>query len=171
MGGKVIEHKQGHYYLVDNSTGVSILLPYDWVSRTIDETIVVEQGIKFGFLDPNGKEVVPCRYEWIGDFSEGRASVKLNGKWGYIDLEGVVVVPLIYDYVWNYFKNRCMVLQDNKYGVVNLAGEEVIPCWYDGIEMNPDDIFSAYIHADNGVVIYRYDHDGNTQWSPSTLSL
>lgn len=55
---------------------------------------------KFGFIKPDGTQVVPCEYDYTpscvaGDmisssyrFNEGVAAVRKNGKWGYIDLNG-----------------------------------------------------------------------------------
>lgn len=55
---------------------------------------------KFGFIKPDGTQVIPCIYDYspscvAGDlisssyrFSEGVAAVRKNGTWGYIDLAG-----------------------------------------------------------------------------------
>ncbi len=55
---------------------------------------------KFGFIKPDGTQVIPCEYDYTqscvsGDmisssyrFSEGVAAVRKNGKWGYIDHNG-----------------------------------------------------------------------------------
>jgi hypothetical protein len=48
----------------------------------------VELNGKWGYIDKEGKEVIPIKYDWARSFSEGLACVKLNGKWGYIDKEG-----------------------------------------------------------------------------------
>ncbi|MDO4511156.1 MAG: WG repeat-containing protein [Bacteroidales bacterium] len=55
---------------------------------------------KFGFIKPDGTQVIPCQYDYTpscvaGDmisstyrFSNGVAAVRKDGKWGYIDLNG-----------------------------------------------------------------------------------
>ena len=49
---------------------------------------------KFGFVDKNGKEVIPFKYEKTGySFHEGLITVKLGGKFGFINEKGTVVIP------------------------------------------------------------------------------
>ena len=55
---------------------------------------------KFGFVDPEGKQVIPCQFDYTqpcvtGEllnasyvFNQGVAAVRKGGKWGYVDLQG-----------------------------------------------------------------------------------
>ncbi len=55
---------------------------------------------KFGFVDPQGNQVIPCQFDYTepcvtGEllnascvFSQGVAAVRKGGKWGYVDLQG-----------------------------------------------------------------------------------
>ena len=44
---------------------------------------------KYGFIDFNGKEVVPVKYAKVGNFSEGLASVSLDGTYfSFVDTKG-----------------------------------------------------------------------------------
>ena len=52
---------------------------------------------KWGYIDPTGKEVVPCQYDGAGSFSDGLAHVKKDGKWGLIDPNGKEAIPCEYD--------------------------------------------------------------------------
>ncbi|MDR2027184.1 MAG: WG repeat-containing protein [Prevotellaceae bacterium] len=40
---------------------------------------------KYGYIDKNGKEIIPLKYNNAGRSSEGLFPVKLNGKWGCTD--------------------------------------------------------------------------------------
>ena len=44
---------------------------------------------KWGFVDKEGKEVIPLKYDNVSYLYEGLASVELNGKKGYIDKNGI----------------------------------------------------------------------------------
>jgi hypothetical protein len=43
----------------------------------------------WGFIDVNGREVIPLKYDFATPFDQGTAKVlKNNGKWYYIDRTG-----------------------------------------------------------------------------------
>lgn len=46
---------------------------------------------KFGFIDKNGKMVIPPIYDWAEDFAAGEATVNLGGTWNYINTKGQIV--------------------------------------------------------------------------------
>jgi hypothetical protein len=56
--------------------------------------IRVERNGKYGFIDENGKEIIPPRYDKAFEFSDGFACVGNNGKYGLINKFGTEVVPL-----------------------------------------------------------------------------
>lgn len=45
----------------------------------------VPKNNKYGFVDKNGEEVIPCQYDLDFHFSEGMAAVLKDDKFGYID--------------------------------------------------------------------------------------
>jgi len=53
-----------------------------------DRAPVTNQDNKKGFIDGNGKEVIPCEYDWVGSFKEGYAWVKKGGEKFKIDPDG-----------------------------------------------------------------------------------
>jgi len=52
---------------------------------------------KYGFMDKEGVEVIPCIYDDAGNFEEGIVEVKKNGMWGIIDKAGRERLPFIYE--------------------------------------------------------------------------
>ncbi len=60
---------------------------------------VQNQAGKWGFISPDGREVIACQYNHVWDFKEGLAGVGQNGKCGYINQQGEEVIPLQYDYI------------------------------------------------------------------------
>ena len=56
----------------------------------------VKRGTLWGYVDAQGKLIVPPRYNGAFAFSQGRAAVNRGGRWGYIDASGREVIPLRY---------------------------------------------------------------------------
>ena len=46
----------------------------------------------WGFVDKDGKVVIPAQYEEARSFANGMAAVKVDGQWGFIDMEGNIVI-------------------------------------------------------------------------------
>ena len=59
----------------------------------------VEFNDMYGYIDKNGKEVIPFKYEEAYNFSEGLAAVRKNYKWGFINKRGKNVTAFKYDIV------------------------------------------------------------------------
>ena len=102
---------------------------------------------KTGFVDKNGREVIPCKYDAARQFCEGMAIVyeehllpedeqteenDFYSTKGVIDKSGREVVPCgKYDDVEEYHEGFARVKKDDRYGFVDKMGREVIPCEYD----------------------------------------
>jgi WG containing repeat len=71
-----------------------------------DRAAVTVDEVKFGYIDPNGKLVIPLQFNEAREFSEGLACVKkelrVNGKldwfFGYIDKSGTFVIKPQFTY-------------------------------------------------------------------------
>ena len=100
-----------------------------------DSLLHVKLNDKFGFINLEGTEIVPCKYDelTIFEWNEKLLQVKLDNKYGLINFEGTEIVPCKYDeltiFEWN--EKLLQVKLDNKYGLINFEGTEIIPCKYD----------------------------------------
>lgn len=64
----------------------------------IGDLAMVEDGNnKKGFINRQGKMVIPFLYDDAMPFNEGYAAVSQNGKWGFISAWGTVLIPLQFD--------------------------------------------------------------------------
>lgn len=59
--------------------------------------VAVKKAGKWGFINKEGKNVIPCQYDKVASFREGLVAVVKNGKSGYINTKGKEIVPFIYD--------------------------------------------------------------------------
>ena len=96
---------------------------------------------KYGFINDDGKEVVPPIYDRINKFGEyvkDWAKVELNGQKGFISSDGNIIVPLKYSEIEKFDvvrKNWALVKDKNeKMGFIDKTGKEIIPVQYDSIE-------------------------------------
>ncbi|HOD80451.1 MAG: KWG Leptospira [Planctomycetes bacterium ADurb.Bin126] len=109
-------------------------------------------GGKCGYIDRNGKLVIPMEYTSGGDFSEGLAPVSRKSQvvysslrphpqgdgyvnatdepWGFIDPDNKLVVPMVYQYVWDFSEGLAPVRRNGLWGYVDKKGREVIPPKY-----------------------------------------
>ena len=102
---------------------------------------------KWGFIDENGEEVIPCVYDFSYDFSEGLAPVKRDGKGGYVNRDGEIVIPLIYNSVSSFSEGLAAVTNENDfYGYIDREGKLVIPHHF--IEAGEFSEGLAHVHGD-----------------------
>lgn len=141
----------------------------------------------WGFMDKDGKEVIPCEYGVLGNnlgthFSNGLVAVRYhvthdkyqetNGNWGFIDKTGKVVIPFNNLEVENFSEGFAMV---RKFGggfyVINKKGEKIFETDYifDSFRKFKDEVLvvrkewlnGAIDTSGNIVIPLKYDFLGN----------
>ena len=113
---------------------------YDKIDKLfVNGLTKVELDGKCGYINHNGKEIVPCIYDSIGDFSSNEyTTVKHNGKYGYISRFGDEKLPCKYDFIGEFHQlsELLTVKLNGKWGFINKQGEEAIACIYDEIKID-----------------------------------
>jgi hypothetical protein len=107
---------------------------YDSIKELSEGLACVRKQSKYGYVDENGKEIIPLIFDDAGKFIEGITSAKLNGKLVLIDKDGILVKQLDYDDVWDFHEGYAIVKAKNKYGFINKKGEEIISPIYDEVK-------------------------------------
>ncbi|WP_128543801.1 WG repeat-containing protein [Larkinella soli] len=87
-----VEPEYARTYALIDTTGRVVADGYDRMLDFSDGLAAVARNEKWGFIDREGKEVIPLQYEDAASFSEGLACVKLGGKNGFIDKAGKMVI-------------------------------------------------------------------------------
>lgn len=135
--------------------------------------VVVKDG-KFGFIDPDGYEVIPCKYVLARPFSEGLACVYDGRNWGFINAVGKLVIPFIYHATFGDFSDGMAPVHHDKgdlIGFINHAGETVVAFDYSSVAcefseglvcVNHWKGFSGYLNNRGETVIpMKYNHGCN----------
>ena len=110
---------------------------YTWTSGIVENRIGVMRDGKYGFLDINGKEIIPCIYDETGIFRLGRTMARIGNRYGIIDTMGNTILPIEYGNTthkgikYMYYDSLAMVEKDGKLGYVDLNGKLVIPFYFD----------------------------------------
>ncbi|MEW9097346.1 MAG: WG repeat-containing protein [Clostridiaceae bacterium] len=83
----------------------------------------------YGYLDLEGKEIIPAKYEEARDFNDGKAVVKLReGEYALIDRNGNIINTYKYAFVGN-LGDGLLPFQPNiggNYGYIDIDGKVVI---------------------------------------------
>jgi hypothetical protein len=123
-------------------------------------------GGKWGFIDVNGNEVVPCKYAYTGYFHNGLAAVNTGGKtvvvnnsryvkggkWGYIDATGREVIPGKYNDAGAFNYNRAWVKLNKSYGYIDKTGNAVTPLKYDDAKSFSDGLAHVILKGKHGFI-------------------
>ena len=78
---------------------------------------------KWGYVDAQGREVVPPQFQAARRFSENVAAVQLDGEWGYVDRTGTWVIERKFDEAGEFADGRAAVRRGARRGHVNRRGE------------------------------------------------
>ena len=135
----------------------------------------VQQNGKWGFINTQGEQVLPCVYDYAWGFSEGLSRVRHgdweNGKWGFINAQGELVVPCIYDEAEEFSEGFAPVEQNDKYGFINTQGEVIAPCVYDDADCFSEGLAKvkqngkySIINTEGNVIVAECER-GLTSWS------
>ena len=129
--GRLPVKREGAGYGYVNEHG-EIVIPCQWTYGSVfsEGLARVLDGMKSGYIDPDGHLVISLPDGWIarGDFHDGLALVENDqGLYGYIDQTGALVIPFQWEKADSFSESVAQVWQDGKCGFINTAGEIIIP--------------------------------------------
>lgn len=70
--------------------------------------------VYYGFINRDGKKIVPFTYTDANDFCDGMAAVKVHHKWGFINKEGKVVIEMAYDTVYDFEDGQTRLIKETE---------------------------------------------------------
>jgi hypothetical protein len=77
--------------------GKTLATEFGFVDLVSEGRVPATRNGKSGYLDLQGKMVIPIIYDAGRSFSDGLAAVEKNNKWGYVDRDGRTVIPFVLD--------------------------------------------------------------------------
>lgn len=105
-----------------------------------DNVLRVSRNGKYGMINFEGQEVVPCEYDQIAALKGVTSNfiVKKDGKTGLLNEKGQTIVKTEYKDILtlkeSYKSEYIIVNEENKYGVISTSGTILIEPVYDGVK-------------------------------------
>lgn len=131
-----IETEDDTRLLIDR-TGREItpLSQYTYIDSFSEGLAAVERSEFYGFIDKNGREVIPCIYDDAMPFHEGMARIQKAGKYGFINKTGCEVIPPTCDYALDFNEGLASIYVMGRYGWVDRKGNTtLLPLSYDAVD-------------------------------------
>jgi hypothetical protein len=118
----------GKKYIYDIIKNQSLEKNYDIYKIRLGDNYIVENNFKYGMVDKNHKEIIPCKYEEsFRIFNDVFIEVRDNSKSAVYDLEGTLCIPLDdYDVSFTFNKNYIFAKRINYYGYYDIRNKK----WY-----------------------------------------
>ncbi len=121
---------------------------------------VVEKDEKYGYMDKNGRIVIPCMYDSANEMIKGVAIVQINEKYGLIDKKGkYIITPTLDNVYYNNLKIGLITFEkDGLQGVLDIKGKVKIANKFESIGTFSNGLAPAAMNGKSGLI----DDKGNT---------
>ena len=108
--------------LIDKA-GKILTTEFGFVDLVSEGRVPATRDGKSGYLDLQGKVVIPIVYDAGRSFSEGLAAVEKNNKWGYVDRSGRTVIPFAFDEVGQFGNGLAPAKVGTRTGFIDGSGD------------------------------------------------
>ncbi len=112
-------------------------------------------GKGYGYMNRDGRIMIPFQYQSASGFKSGYASVKINNKYGLIDTLGNFIIEPEYLSL-SYFCNGVVIAKkDEKYGLIDLEEKQIVDYTLGKITTLNNGLFLEQV--EEGVTLYHID--------------
>ncbi|MDF2192522.1 WG repeat-containing protein [Paraflavitalea sp. CAU 1676] len=128
---------------------IALLLSLSAAARQ-DTLFRIEDQGKVGYINAQGRVVIPTKYHSGEAFSEGLAAVRENGYYGFIDTRGNYVLEPQFDKAAHFQNGVSLVTRKGKPTIIDRTGTAIAPPVYKTLEfVGPR---KAIVHTESGHV-------------------
>ena len=133
-----------------------------------DNVLRVNKNGKYGLIDFNGKELIPCEYDEIISLKavKGEFLIKKAGNIGLVNDKGQTIIPALYKEIRTlkegYTSEYIIINENDKFGIIGTSGNILIEPAYEDVKyLNSDLMFAVkeegiwklYNTSDSNIVI------------------
>lgn len=123
------------YCIIDKNDKPLNNMRYDCIDNQdmgfCNELIDVEINGKWGFVNKDGVQIIPCIYDDVFPFVDGLACAKKNEYSGFIDIKGSEAIHFIYDKVFPFSNGIAIVVTEKSKSVAGYINKDGIEYWED----------------------------------------
>ncbi|MDI9340930.1 MAG: WG repeat-containing protein [Sediminibacterium sp.] len=130
-------------YLSETLTKVPIELPFFFSEGSAILPKNVNGVLKLGYINTEGKELIPANYNQAQLFKHGKAAVMQNNKWGIINTKGETILPFRYDYLEVLNENYFLFKANEKLGILDISQTVILKADYSAIQHITGDVFAV----------------------------
>ena len=108
---------------------IPVKYPEVYINPKDTSLILVRNDLnKYGFLNHDGKVVIPFKFDVASTFNNNIAGVGIDNKYGYINSRGEQIIPLIYDNITLFDENGyAAVMRGSMWSVIDAEQKPLIP--------------------------------------------
>lgn len=183
--GEMIVKKDGKYGVINLKGTILVEPDYDKIEtdKFYDEengykksgyivSNTTEEGYRYGYVDLNGKEIVPTKYNDISRITEIDSKdiyiiCAENGKYGLIKNGEKIIENEYQSIIYTESNNTLIALKGKKYGVMSIEGKTIIPFEYKQIDVTGKNIYTT----DNIENIKIFDSEGKETQISENLAI
>ena len=155
-----------------NSKNEGIFTNYEQVEAisSVDENqnlvydgkvLKVQNGGKYGLINLEGKEILPCEYDSINLLQgvENTLIVSKDSSYGIVDNDGKVIIPPSYSEIQNLGNEASQGFivknSEGKYGIVDIGNSQVLELKYDAISKIHEGEYYVVTEGNNQKIVKR----------------
>lgn len=125
---------------------------YRYINKFHDGLAAVSLNNKWGFINTQGKLVIPLIFDDVSDFKNGKATIqqqvrkKINNKYEIVTNYNIInkkaekIFPKNYEYIEIISNDLALAIQNKKWGIINTKGKEITSFIYSSIKQLNDSI-------------------------------
>jgi len=125
---------------------------YDLIQDFSEGLGMVIKDRKIGFIDRNGREVIPMVFDTASVFKNGLAKVSQSGKYGLVKNDGYYALTPEYDEINEFSEGFAVIKKDGKYGFINSAGKIICSPKYDNAAKFSDGVLPVQTGGSWGLI-------------------
>jgi len=164
--------KNGKYGMMD-ATEKNIIQPdYDNLygfnqihySTGSNELSMVKKGDLYGYINLQGKVVIPIEHEWLYyQVHNDLVAFRKNGRLGYLNTRGKVVIPAKFDHGNEFKYEITAVLKNEKWALINTKGKLLTKFVYDYLRVGNYKNSNGFVEGKRNGELVWLNEDGEEQ--------